>query len=187
MDNTWEELDTDFKSYTDLPRIKGRYVCCPGLKGTSKDLFSGYLMKLDPDATLLKWYSPSETSRHKTHKQYVAKSKTIAHAAKPTTFQAKTKWEDWIPSFLNLLRSIPGRDGVLLSYIYHDNDALDPTPHTTSSLPNIPAHTLLTQVLPCLKRANNVYKARELKITMAHADDKFAGLPAPLLPSITSA
>ena len=41
----------------------------------------------------------------------------MADAAKPEKFEKETKWNDWAPTFLNYLRSIPGRDGVPLKYI----------------------------------------------------------------------
>ncbi len=36
-----------------------------------------------------------------------------------------TKWEDWKPTFLNYLRSIPGRDGIPLKYVCRENDEAD--------------------------------------------------------------
>ena len=44
-------------------------------------------------------------------------------------FTNEVKWNDWAPSFRNYLRTIPGRDGVPLSYITRISDAPDPTPH----------------------------------------------------------
>lgn len=35
-------------------------------------------------------------------------------------FRLTTKWEDWYPSFINLLRHQPGHDGVPLAYIIRD-------------------------------------------------------------------
>jgi hypothetical protein len=54
-------------------------------------------------------------------------SKTLSEAAKPDNFKECTKWEDWKPTFLNYLRSIPGRDGIPLKYICRDNDEADAT------------------------------------------------------------
>jgi hypothetical protein len=51
-------------------------------------------------------------------------------AAKPAKFTSETKWADWAPSFMNYLRTIPGRDGVPLRYVCRDNEMLDPTPNT---------------------------------------------------------
>ena len=58
----------------------------------------------------------------------MAKLKSIINNEKPSTSYEKTKWEDWKSIFVNFLRSIPGRDGIPLSYIIIDNDTPDPTP-----------------------------------------------------------
>ena len=50
------------------------------------------------------------------------KTKTITDAAKPNKFRENMKWEDWSPAFINFLRSIPGRNGVPLSYVYREFD-----------------------------------------------------------------
>ena len=41
----------------------------------------------------------------------------MSDAAKPVVFTVEVKWTDWEPSFRNYLRTIPGRDRVLLNYI----------------------------------------------------------------------
>ena len=60
---------------------------------------------------------------------FVKKAKTIVESAKPGQLTLETKWHDWKPIFINFLCSIPGRDGVPLSYVIRTNDAPDPTPH----------------------------------------------------------
>jgi hypothetical protein len=45
----------------------------------------------------------------------------------------------------------------------------------------IPKRTILTQVLPCLRRVNNIYRARGFRITAVHADEEFPSLCDPLL------
>lgn len=59
---------------------------------------------------------------HTTHEKFKVDSKTLAEAAKPERFKEGTKWEDWKPTFLNYIRSIPGRDGVPLKYVCRDSD-----------------------------------------------------------------
>jgi hypothetical protein len=49
----------------------------------------------------------------------------LSEAAKPEKFKELTKWEDWKPTFLNYLRSIPGRDGVPLKFICRAKDEAD--------------------------------------------------------------
>ena len=45
------------------------------------------------------------------------KSKTISEIATPNEFDDKTKWVDWMPTFINFLRAIPGQNGVPLNYV----------------------------------------------------------------------
>ena len=134
MDKTWEELDTDFKSYTDLTQHQGQIRLLPGIKRNLKGLIQWvrdeFRLGRNPENAIFPvGQVPLLIRRHKTHKQFVAKAKTIAEAAKPAKFTLKTKWDDWNPSFQNFLRSIPGKDGVPLKYICRDNDMPDPTPH----------------------------------------------------------
>jgi hypothetical protein len=70
--------------------------------------------------------TPNLIRRHKTHAQFVKKSSTLSDAAKPEKFKTETKWTDWVPSFLNYLRVIPGRDGIPLKYICRENEAPHP-------------------------------------------------------------
>ncbi len=46
----------------------------------------------------------------------------MSKAAKPEKFKESTKWEDWKPTFLNYLCSIPGRDAVPLRYVCRDKN-----------------------------------------------------------------
>ena len=63
--------------------------------------------------------------RYKTHEKFLTDAKTLSEAAKPDKFKESTKWEDWKPTFLNYLRSMPGRDGVPLKYVCRDKDEAD--------------------------------------------------------------
>ena len=134
MDKTFEELDADFKSYSDLTAAQGQIRMVPGVKTRIKafvqwvrdEVRYGRNPALAPfpvaNAALL-------IRRYKTHMKFVKDSSTISDAAKPKQLTEGTKWEDWLPTFLNYLRLIPGRDGVPLKYVCRDNDAPDPTPH----------------------------------------------------------
>ncbi len=63
--------------------------------------------------------------RYKTHEKFLNDSKTLSEAAKPDKFRESTEWENWKPTFINYLRSIPGRDGIPLKYVCRDNDEAD--------------------------------------------------------------
>ena len=133
-DKTFAELDADFKSYSDLTAIQGQIRLLPGVKRNIKSLIQWvqdqFRTGLNPqdnvfpiaDVTLL-------LRRQKSHALFIMKSKIIVDSAKPTKYSDSTKWDDWNPTFVNFLRSIPGRDGVPLSYVTRKNATPDPTPH----------------------------------------------------------
>ena len=50
---------------------------------------------------------------------------TISKAADPGKFKDEKKWPDWEPAFVNYLSTIPGVEGVPLSYVVSANDAPD--------------------------------------------------------------
>ena len=60
--------------------------------------------------------------RYKSHMAFCEKSKRLSETAKPQMFTETTKWADWVPVFINFLKSLPGRHGVPLVYIVRDND-----------------------------------------------------------------
>ena len=122
MDKTLPELDDDFKSYSSLTAQNGQIRLNPGVKKRIKAFIQWsrdqIRVGMDP-ATMV--FPPDNTTelirRMKTHEAYKKKASTISDAAKPSQFTSKTKWEDWNPVFKNFLRSIPGRNGVPLSYV----------------------------------------------------------------------
>ena len=61
--------------------------------------------------------------RYKTHQNFIDKKDTVSENAKPQKFTEKVKWEEWKPTFINFLRSLPGRHGIPLAYICRDNEA----------------------------------------------------------------
>ena len=68
--------------------------------------------------------------RFNTHALFIKKSSTLSDAVKPLTMTKDVKWTDWVPSFLNYLRTIPGRDGNPLKYVCRAKDAPDPIPNS---------------------------------------------------------
>ena len=59
---------------------------------------------------------------YKTHAKFVSSASTLADATKPEKFASQTKWADWIPTFLNHLHAMLGREVVPLKYICREND-----------------------------------------------------------------
>ena len=130
LDVTFKELDEHFKTYTDLTTAQGRIQIRPGVRKNIKAFvqWTRDELRLGRDPTLTPFPVGQVADlirRYKTHEKYLADSKTLSEAAKPEKFKESTKWEDWKPTFLNYLRSIPGRDGVPLKYICRDKDEMD--------------------------------------------------------------
>ena len=134
MDKTHEELDSDFKTYSDLTQAQGQIRITPGVKKNIKAFLQWardeYRLGRNPEYGR---FSQADTQvlmrRYKTHKQFMDKSSDMSDAAKPPKFTTTMKWSDWSPTFINYLRTIPGRDGVPLSYVIRDKEESDPTPH----------------------------------------------------------
>ena len=74
--------------------------------------------------------APALLRHYKTHAKFVSSASTLADAEKPGKFTNQTKWADWIPTFLNYLRALPGCDGVPLKYIFRENDTPNPAPNS---------------------------------------------------------
>ena len=131
-DKSFEELDADFKSYSDLTQLQGQIRILPMVKRNIKALVhwsqGQYRMGLNPQDSAFPIADVTILLRNqKSHAIFITKSKMIVNNAKPSNFDDKTKWEDWKPTFVNFLRSIPGRDGTPLSYTIRHNDTPDPT------------------------------------------------------------
>lgn len=136
MDKTFEELQSDLKSYASLPVTQGQIRTSPGIKQRIQAFIQWTRDKIrngeDPSAEPFPVHRTSELIRnYKSHQAFIEKSKTLIDTAKPSKFKDTYKWEDWCPTFLNFLRSIPGRNGVPLSYVCRTNDfPLPPDPNT---------------------------------------------------------
>jgi hypothetical protein len=134
MDKGFLEIDYEFKTHSDLTANQGQIRLLPGTKRNIKAFIQWARderrLGRDPSTRA---FPVADTAnlirRHKTHEQFVKKSSNLSDAAKPEKFKTETKWTDWVPSFLNYLRTIPGRDGIPLRYICRENEAPDPTPN----------------------------------------------------------
>ena len=134
MDKTHEELDSDFKTYSDLTQAQGQIRITPGIKKNIKAFLQWardeYRLGRNPRYGR---FDVNDTQkfmrRYKTHKQFIDKSSDVSDAAKPSKFTTKMRWSDWAPTFLNYLRTIPGRDGVPLNYVCRDSEHPNPDPH----------------------------------------------------------
>ena len=127
LDVTFKELDEHFKTYGDLSVAQGRIQVRVGVRKNIKAFvqWTRDQLRLGHEPSTIPFPIDRVSDlirRYKTHEKYIADSKTLSEAAKPDKFKESTKWEDWKPTFLNYLRSIPGRDGVPLKYVCRDRD-----------------------------------------------------------------
>ena len=54
-------------------------------------------------------------------------SDTVSKAADPGKFKDERKWPEWEPAFANYLSTIPGVNGIPLSYVIRENENPDRT------------------------------------------------------------
>ena len=96
MDKTVEELNQDFKSYSDLTQAQGQIRITPGTK-RNICAFVHWVrdetrLGRNPNATAFPVAMAAQLlRRYKTHTQFITNSKTISEAAKPEKFNAETK------------------------------------------------------------------------------------------------
>jgi hypothetical protein len=134
MDKGFLAIDYEFKTYLDLTANQGQIRLLPGTKRNIKAFIQWARdeRRLGRDHST-RAFPVADTAnlirRHKTHEQFVKKSSNLSNAAKPEKFKTETKWTDWVPSFLNYIRTIPGRDGIPLRYICRENETPDPMPN----------------------------------------------------------
>ena len=134
MDKTYKDLDDDLKMFSSLTAMQGQIRLLPGVKKRIKAFiqWARDQIRLGKDPANRAFPvadSASLMRRYTTHDKYIKKSATLTDAAKPVMFTNEVKWNDWAPSFRNYLQTIPGRDGVPLSYVTRASDAPDPTPN----------------------------------------------------------
>ena len=63
--------------------------------------------------------------RSETRKVEADQADTVSKAADPGKFKDERKWPDWEPAFVNYLSTIPGVNGVPLSYVVRENEQPD--------------------------------------------------------------
>ena len=134
MDKTYKDLDDDLKMFSSLTAMQGQIRLLPGVKKRIKAFIQWVRdqIRLGKDPANRAFPvadSASLMRRYTTHDKYIKKSATLTDAAKPVMFTNEVKWNDWAPSFRNYLRTIPGRDGVPLSYITRVSEEINPTPN----------------------------------------------------------
>ena len=132
MDKIFHDLESDFKTYSNLTVNQGQIHLNPGTKNCIKAFIQWsrdkIRMGLDPANEPFPVNSTAMLiHRYKTHIKIVSDSKTVTEAAKPKDFTSNTKRTKWMPSFRNYLSTIPGRDGAPLAYVIRDEVNLIPS------------------------------------------------------------
>ena len=62
------------------------------------------------------------SSREDVRKIEKEQSDTVSKAADPGKFEDEKKWPEWEPAFVNYLSTIPGVNGIPLSYVVRENE-----------------------------------------------------------------
>lgn len=68
--------------------------------------------------------------RYNTHTKFIKWYRALSHASMHVPFTKDFKWMDWVFSFLNYLRTIPGRDSHPIKYIFRAHNVPNPTMNT---------------------------------------------------------
>lgn len=129
-----KDLDEYLKIYSSLPANSGQIRVHPGIRTNIKAFiqFVRDQIRLGFDPSTIPFPVQDVDRllhRHDVHEEFRSNAKNNMEAAKPKDFKDPVKWEDWKPTFLNYLRTIPGRNGVPLKYICRENDAPNPLPN----------------------------------------------------------
>ena len=134
MDKSQDDIESDFKSFSVLTQAQGQIRMIPRVKKRIKAFvqWTRDEIRLGRDPSLSA-YPVADTAtlmrRYNTHAKFIKKSATLSDAAKHVTLTKEVKWTDWVPSFMNYLRTIVGRDGHPIKYVCRSQDAPDPTPN----------------------------------------------------------
>lgn len=137
LDKSFDDIEADFKTFSVLDPDQGQIRLMPGQKNRIKAFIQWVrnMIRTGLDPSLLPFpiaNTPLLLRHYHTHLKFVKDSKTLSEASKPKEFTAETKWSEWIITFRSYLRTIPGRDGVSLSYVIRNNAA--PTVANTTDI-----------------------------------------------------
>ena len=127
IDKDISEIEEDSKTYSGLTVNQGQIRLHPGTKKQIKAFIQWVKDQMrtgkDPSLTHFPIANTATLIRcYKSHIAFCEKSKRLSETAKPHMFTETTKWADWVPVFINFLKSLPGRHGVPLVYIVRIND-----------------------------------------------------------------
>ena len=124
---THTDMKDAFKSLASLSIASGGMKFTPKQKSfiTNFSHWVKHQYRMGRDPALLRYpFTDTTVIKNKAsiHSMYIERHETIATAAKPEKLTKDIRWDDWYPSFLNYLRTIPGRKGIPLQYVVRDNE-----------------------------------------------------------------
>ena len=128
IDLTYDELEENLKMYSALTVANGQIRLRPHEKRNIKAFIQWCKDRIrvddDPSIQVFPVIDAADLiRRYKTHLNFISKKDSMSENIKPIRFTEKIKWDEWKPTFINFLRTLPGRHGVPLNYICRDNDA----------------------------------------------------------------
>lgn len=129
IDMTFTELDDSWRTYSQLTLSEGRIRLCPITKtnicASVQWVRDCIRMSEDPSNFIFLGDRADPINKYKnTHKQWADDAHAMMKSIMPKHFKDDMKWLDWKASLVRFLSTQPEQNGVPLSYIVHDNDAL---------------------------------------------------------------
>ena len=127
LDLTFSDLEDNWKTYSGLTINQGQIRLRPGTKVNIKALVQWVRdrIRLNEDPTTMPFPVVERIdliNRYNTHKQWIDDVSDMAKKTMPKPFTEKMKWADWKVTFINFLKTQPGRNGVPLNYVVRNNE-----------------------------------------------------------------
>ena len=134
LDMSNNELDDNLKMYSALTVANGQIRLRPhekrGIKAFIQWSKDQIRVGIDPSTLPFPVADVQNLIRRsKDHENFLTKKDSMSDNVKPTRFTEKILWDEWKPTLINFLNTLPGRHGVPLKYVIRDNDLplIDPT------------------------------------------------------------
>ena len=126
IDITFSELDDHWKTYSSLTVAEGCIRLRPATKVNIRSLVQWardmFRTDQDPTSILFPVANRSELlNYYNTHNQWLTDASDMTKSAGPKNFTEKMKWSDWTSTLINFFKSQPGRNGVPLDYVIHND------------------------------------------------------------------
>jgi hypothetical protein len=116
MDLSFTDLEDSWKTYSGLTVSEGRIRLLPGTKVNIKAFVQWVRDQIrignDPAQSPFPVNCRNDLlERYNTHKQWLKDAPDMLKSAMPKNFTEKMNWADWKGTFVNFLKTQPGRHG----------------------------------------------------------------------------